>query len=127
MRRRYVVIGTGHRVRMYLDAITGDQQDVAELAALIDVNPGRLAVHAARLGLADVLTGPPDELETLIAKSRADRAIITSPDFTHAGFVAATAALLATSPGWVTRKIRARGSWLEMSRRVDVSAAANGA
>jgi predicted dehydrogenase len=72
---------------MYLDAITGDQQDVAELAALIDVNPGRLALHAARLGLADVLTGPPDELENLIAKSRADRAIITSPDFTHAGFI----------------------------------------
>lgn len=86
-KRRYVVVGTGHRVRMYLDAITGAQSDVAELAGLIEPNPGRLAVHLARLGGPDVLTGPPDDLEAVIAKSGADRAIITSPDWTHAGFI----------------------------------------
>jgi predicted dehydrogenase len=86
-KRRYVVIGTGHRVRMYLDAITGAHADVAEPAALVDPNPGRLAVHAARLGRSGVRTGPPDELETLIAASGADRAIITSPDHTHAGLI----------------------------------------
>jgi predicted dehydrogenase len=45
-KRRYVVVGTGHRVRMYLDAMAGDHRDVAELVGLIEPNPGRLAVHA---------------------------------------------------------------------------------
>jgi predicted dehydrogenase len=92
-KRRYVVVGTGHRVRMYLDAMAGDHRDVAELAGLIEPNPGRLAVHLHRLAeagldVSGVLTGPPDALESVIADGRADRAIITSPDFTHAGLIA---------------------------------------
>jgi predicted dehydrogenase len=91
-KRRYVVVGTGHRVRMYLDAIAGDHRDVAELAGLIEPNPGRLAVHvnrlaAAGLEMAGVLTGRPGDLEDVIARGRADRAIITSPDVTHAGLI----------------------------------------
>jgi predicted dehydrogenase len=91
-KRRYVVIGTGHRVRMYLDAIAGDHRDVAELVALIEPNPGRLAVHVNRLAqagldMSGVLTGQPGDLERVIAESRADRAIITSPDVTHAGLI----------------------------------------
>jgi predicted dehydrogenase len=91
-KRRYVVIGTGHRVRMYLDAIAGDHRDVAELVGLIEPNPGRSAVHVNRLAasgldMSGVLTGHPDELESVIAKSKADRAIITSPDFTHAELI----------------------------------------
>jgi predicted dehydrogenase len=91
-KRRYVVIGTGHRVRMYLDAMAGDHRDVADLVGLVEPNPGRLAVHvdrlaAAGLDMTDVLTGPPDDLEDVIAKARADRAIITSPDVTHAGLI----------------------------------------
>jgi predicted dehydrogenase len=91
-KRRYVVIGTGHRVRMYLDAMAGDHRDVADLVGLIEPNPGRLAVHvdrlaAAGLDMTDVLTGAPGDLEDVIAKARADRAIITSPDFTHAGLI----------------------------------------
>jgi predicted dehydrogenase len=77
---------------MYLDAIAGDHRDVAELVALIEPNPGRLAVHVNRLAQAGldtegVLTGHPDELERVIAESRADRAIITSPDLTHAELI----------------------------------------
>jgi predicted dehydrogenase len=87
-KRRYVVVGTGHRVRMYLDAIAGEHSDVAELAGLVEPNPGRLGFHLERLGSPDVRTGPPGELERIIAETRADRAIITSPDFTHAGLVA---------------------------------------
>src|SRR4029453_8127706 len=92
-KRRYVVVGTGHRVRMYLDAMAGDHRDAAELVALIEPNPGRLRVHVNRLAEAGldvtgVLTGHPEELEDVIAKARADRAIITSPDVTHAGLIA---------------------------------------
>jgi predicted dehydrogenase len=91
-KRRYVVVGTGHRVRMYLDAMAGDHRDDAELVGLIEPNPGRLRVHVNRLteaglDMTGVLTGHPDELADVIAKTRADRAIITSPDFTHADLI----------------------------------------
>ena len=91
-KQRYVVVGTGHRVRMYLDAMAGAHRDVAELVGLIEPNPGRLAVHVNRLAdagldMTGVLTGHPDELADVIGKARADRAIITSPDFTHAGLI----------------------------------------
>jgi predicted dehydrogenase len=49
------------------------------------VHVDRLA--EAGLDMTGVLTGPPEQLEDLIAKARADRAIITSPDFTHAGLI----------------------------------------
>jgi predicted dehydrogenase len=77
---------------MYLDAMAGDHRDVAELVGLVDPNPGRLAVHIdglakAGLDMTNVLTGHPDELEGVIATARPDRAIITSPDVTHAGLI----------------------------------------
>jgi predicted dehydrogenase len=78
---------------MYLDAMAGEHRDVAELVGLIEPNPGRLAVHvnrltAAGLDMTGVRTGRPDELERVIAETRADRAIITSPDVTHAELIA---------------------------------------
>jgi predicted dehydrogenase len=92
-KQRYVVVGTGHRVQMYLSAIAGDHSDDAELVALLDPNPGRLAVHAkwlsdAGVDMSGVVIGHPDQLEQVIADQRADRAIITSPDFSHAGLIA---------------------------------------
>jgi predicted dehydrogenase len=92
-KQRYVVVGTGHRVQMYLNAMAGDHSDDAELVALLDPNPGRLAVHAkwlsgAGVDMSGVVTGHPDQLEQVIADKRADRAIITSPDFSHAGLIA---------------------------------------
>ena len=41
--KRYVVVGTGHRSRMYLDAIAGPHRDDADLVGLVEPNPGRLA------------------------------------------------------------------------------------
>ena len=92
-KRRYVVVGTGHRVQMYLDAMAGDHRDDAELVGLVEPNPGRLAVHMDRLAksgldVSKVVTGRPDDFERVITESRADRAIITSPDYTHAELIA---------------------------------------
>jgi predicted dehydrogenase len=91
-RRRYVVVGTGHRVQMYLDAMAGEHKDDAELVGLVEPNPGRLAVHLewlsqAGLDVNAVLTGSPDALERILSETRADRVIITSPDFTHADLI----------------------------------------
>ena len=91
-RRRYVVVGTGHRVQMYLDAMAGDHRNEAELVGLVEPNPGRLAVHLkwlseAGLDTNGVLTGPPDAFERILRETRADRVIITSPDYTHAELI----------------------------------------
>jgi predicted dehydrogenase len=90
--RRYVVVGTGHRVQMYLDAMAGDHRDDAELVGLVEPNPGRLAFHMDRLSKAGldvdgVFTGHPNALERILSETRADRVIISSPDYTHAELI----------------------------------------
>ena len=77
---------------MYLDAIAGAHSAEAELVGLLEPNAGRLAYHCQRLteaglDLSQVVTGSPDDLERVIAETRADRVIITSPDYTHAGWI----------------------------------------
>ncbi len=92
-RTRYAVIGTGHRAGMYVDAITGDHADVAEIVAWLDRNPGRIeyydGVAGARTG--DGPAGLPrydsDGLEAMIAEQAVDTVIVTTIDATHAEMV----------------------------------------
>ena len=88
MPTRYAVIGTGHRSQMFLDAIAGPHADVAELVALIDVNPARREYHQGRHeAFAGARLGGPDELEQIIAEESVDRVIVTSVDRLHAEHV----------------------------------------
>lgn len=94
-RRRYAVVGTGHRAGMYVGAITGDHADVAELVAWCDTNPARMAFYDAQVGEALGLGEPaglpcygPDNLERMIAEQRVDVVIVTTPDATHADLIA---------------------------------------
>jgi predicted dehydrogenase len=77
---------------MYLDAMTGDHRDEAELVGLVEPNPGRLAVHLkwlsqAGLEVDGLITGGPDALERILGETSAERVIITSPDYTHAELI----------------------------------------
>ncbi|MDR0960863.1 MAG: Gfo/Idh/MocA family oxidoreductase [Propionibacteriaceae bacterium] len=91
--KRYAVVGTGHRCQMFLDAIGSDHRDEATLAALIDTNPGRIAVHLDRMAEefgvdpASIATGGPEDLEKIIAEQKIDRVIVTTPDYTHADII----------------------------------------
>ena len=72
--------------------MAGDHKDDAELVGLVEPNPGRLSVHLNRLSdagldVTGVVTGDPDDLERVIKETRADRVIITSPDYTHADLI----------------------------------------
>lgn len=94
-RRRYAVLGTGHRAGMYVGAITGAHSDVAELVAWCDTNPGRMAFYDAEVGEALGLAGPaglpqygPHDLERMIREQRVDVVIVTTPDSRHAEHVA---------------------------------------
>ncbi|WP_281176700.1 Gfo/Idh/MocA family protein [Curtobacterium ammoniigenes] len=90
-RTRYAIIGTGSRAGMYIGAMLGDHSDVAELVAMVDQNPGRMEYYRRLVaeqspGLTPS-TWSPDQLEQVIADERIDRVIVTTPDYTHAGFV----------------------------------------
>ena len=90
-RRRYAVVGTGHRARLYADAMTGEHADVAELVALCDTNPHRLAFHGdrARDRGADPARWSAHDVEGMLAEVRPDVVVVTSPDRTHTAHVAA--------------------------------------
>lgn len=93
-RRRYAVLGTGHRAGMYVGAITGAHRDVAELVAWCDPNPGRIGFYDAEVGAALGLGRPaglpryaPEDLERMIAEQAVDVVVVTTPDDRHAEHV----------------------------------------
>ncbi|GAA4158201.1 Gfo/Idh/MocA family oxidoreductase [Gryllotalpicola daejeonensis] len=90
---RYLLVGTGSRAQMYLDAIAGPHSDVAELVAWADTNPGRLDHYEARLTAAGAakparVEASPEAVAAAVRAHAIDRVIVTSPDFTHARYVA---------------------------------------
>ena len=90
MPRRYAVAGTGGRAREYVRAIFQEHPEEAELVALLDPNPGRLAFHqrnVKELGGSELPQHGADDLERMIKEQSVDRVIVTSPDYTHAGVV----------------------------------------
>jgi predicted dehydrogenase len=96
-RRRYAIVGTGHRAQMYADALLGGHADVGELVALCDPNPTRMAYYqrlhrAARPGAADLPQYGPADFADLLAVERPDAVVVTSVDATHAEYVCAALA-----------------------------------
>ncbi|MDT0343505.1 Gfo/Idh/MocA family protein [Streptomyces litchfieldiae] len=93
-RKRYALIGTGHRGREYARGLCGEYRDVAELAALLDPNPGRLDFYQDLIaGLGTGAAAPtgyesPDDLERMIGEQRIERVVVTAPDHAHADLVA---------------------------------------
>jgi len=88
---RYAIVGTGSRHEMYRDALTERAiEPSAELVALCDVNPARLALSASRLPDPDraaVGLYAADDFERMIAERRPDAVIVTTPDFLHDRFI----------------------------------------
>src|SRR6185312_1148763 len=86
------VVGTGHRAELYTWGITVAHPDVAELAALADPNPIRLAAHNARvveMGGTPVPTYRADDFAGMLDKERVDVAVITTVDRYHDEYVVA--------------------------------------
>ncbi|WP_152364200.1 Gfo/Idh/MocA family oxidoreductase [Microlunatus speluncae] len=88
-RKRYALVGTGSRARMYLKALTETHADVGELVALCDTNPVRLAYHSEQLQPATVATYPAADFEKMLDEQRPDCVIVTSIDVTHSDYICA--------------------------------------
>lgn len=90
-RRRYAVVGTGHRASMYINALIGTHAPDGEIVAWVEPNPVRAAAYEARVAAALGGIRPvyqPDDLEKAIAEQSVDRVIVTSIDRTHGDLVA---------------------------------------
>lgn len=88
--RRYAVAGTGHRAKMYVDAILTDHAEAAELVAWCDTNPGRIDYYDELAGGAGIEPLPrygAADLERMIGENQVDVVIVTGPDYTHAELV----------------------------------------
>jgi predicted dehydrogenase len=89
-RRRYAIVGNGSRSIMYQTAIEKDFRDHAELVALCDLNPGRLALAQAR---SQLLGGTPPpafiaaDFERMIATTKPEIVIVTTIDGTHDDYI----------------------------------------
>ena len=89
-RTRYAVVGAGSRSQMYVDAIAGRYAEFAELVAICEPNPVRVALAVQRAidaGVPAPSTWHPDRLEELIRTERVDRVVITARDDLHAPLI----------------------------------------
>ncbi|MCG3177919.1 MAG: putative oxidoreductase YteT [Phycisphaerae bacterium] len=89
-RKRYVVVGTGSRARMFIDAVAGSQKDVAELVGFCDTNLGRMQWHNDRLakeGHAPVPTYADTDFDRMVAERKPDRVIVTTRDCFHDEYI----------------------------------------
>jgi predicted dehydrogenase len=87
---RYAVAGTGSRAQSYIRAILQEHPEEAQLVALLDPNPGRLAFHQGKiteLGGPELPQYGADDLERMVKEQSVDRVVVTSPDYTHASVV----------------------------------------
>lgn len=90
-RPRYAIVGVGSRAYLYLQALAGEHVAQGELVALADTNAGRLERAAAFVAAAGVEPTLYDagDFARMLETCEPDRVIVTSPDYTHAGYIVA--------------------------------------
>ena len=86
-RTKYAMVGTGHRADTFLDSVCSTHARDAELVALCDPNPGRLAYHQDRLrsryGVDDIPTFHSDDFGSMLDRTSPDCVIVTTVDALH--------------------------------------------
>ncbi len=89
-RRRFAIVGTGSRHKMYQMAIETTYQEHAQLVALCDLNPGRVEV-ARRLSAKNGVPVPPGyahtDFDRMVAETKPDFVIVTTVDSTHDDYI----------------------------------------
>lgn len=81
-RRRYAVVGVGHRAAMYVEALASKYADEGVVVAWCDPSPTRMSYYDRVLGRAPARYAP-ERFADLLREQRPDAVIVTSPDATH--------------------------------------------
>ncbi|MBU6361402.1 MAG: Gfo/Idh/MocA family oxidoreductase [Chloroflexi bacterium] len=91
MKKRYAIIGLGHRSQMFSTAILGRFQDTAELVALCDVNQTRMDYYNGQFvrnfGVTAIPTYKADDFARMIAEQKVDTIIVTTVDRVHHEYI----------------------------------------
>lgn len=90
-KKRFVAVGTGGRISMFIDPIARDYRDSADLAALCDLSHKRMDFHRNRLvadyGYHAVKTYPASEFDRMIREEKPDTVIVCTMDSTHHEYI----------------------------------------
>ncbi len=86
-RQRYAIVGTGSRAGMFINAISRDYAEFAQLVGLCDLSQTRMDWHNRQLD-APAPSYHADEFERMIAEVRPDTVIVTTVDAWHHVYIA---------------------------------------
>lgn len=85
--KRYVLVGTGGRATMFIDALSSTYAEHSELVAFCDTSQVRMDYHnrrcADRWGYDAIPTYKAEQFEQMIAETAPDTVIVASVDATH--------------------------------------------
>ena len=90
-RKRYAIVGTGSRAGMYVDAVTGQYSEQAELVGLCDLSQVRMDWHNRGLqasGLPLAPTYHARDFDRMIDETKPDTVIVTTVDAWHHEYIA---------------------------------------
>lgn len=90
-KRRYALVGTGGRAKMFVDALAGEYSDANALVALCDLSQTRMEWYndllAEEHGLQAVPTYHADAFDQMVAETKPDTVIVTTMDSTHHEYI----------------------------------------
>ncbi len=89
-RKRYAIVGVGHRSQMYQEAIHKTYAEHSELVACCDTNPGRLALavaNAKQAGRAEPKIYAAADFDKMIAETKPEVVIVTTLDALHDQYI----------------------------------------
>ena len=90
-RQRYAIVGTGSRAGMYIDAISHDYAEHAQLVGLCDLSQKRMDWHNRQLEKRGCPPAPSflaKDFERMIAQARPDTLIVCTVDAWHHRYIA---------------------------------------
>ena len=89
-KKKYVLVGTGGRSRMFYEALTKTYRETTELTAICDVNQTRMnfANDAIKeMGGTPAKTYKAEDFDKMIVEQKPDTVIVTSIDRTHHQYI----------------------------------------
>ncbi len=89
-RKRYAIVGVGHRSRVWQDGLYTAFPDYCEVVGLCDTNPGRLRFYqdyAKRKTGTTVPVYDANDFDLMIRETKPDTVIVTTIDSTHHSYI----------------------------------------
>lgn len=91
MKKRYAIVGLGHRSQMFSSAILGPYKDTAELVGLCDVNQTRMDYYNGQFvrnfAIPAVPTYKAEDFAKMLREQKVDTVIVTTVDRTHHEYI----------------------------------------